>query len=439
MKSKIKLIDKIISTFSLNKIILFALLLRLGLLPLAYHGDVNVNYWWGRYANDFGLRGFYDWLDFGNYGRPDLPMLFIYYCLFIRKIYLIFYEFLWFININLPLFPSKLITWYSEHGNQILLKVPLIASDIGLIFLTFKIIKTKINEKIALIAAWLVALYPPLIYNSAVWGSGDSTVIFLGLCSIWLLLNRKYLISTLCILASILFKPTLLTLLPFMLIILIKQKIKAITLFKIILFSLLIIYLISAPFTSTNPLVWFIDTYFRKILSADWRHQLTGNAMNFWGLIFGLDPKTDNLIVFSHLTARLFSIITTATIEVFILFKLFKKFNFLNLLSSISASTITIFIFMTRMHERYLLPAIISLLILMYFDKKYLKYFVVLSLTHMLNIYHGWWIPQIPWLISFLSQDTVIRIISAVNVIAGLFFLLSYLTEKQSQKIKTGI
>lgn len=417
----------------LKKIIILGLVIRLILLPFTYHGDIEVDYWWGRFAHDFGLRGFYDWLDFGNYGRPDLPMIMIYMCLVIRKVYLLLYQALWFVNINFPPFPSSFMTWFELHGNQTLLKIPMIFADLGLIYIVYDFVKDRIVKKKALILAFLIAIYPPLIYNSAVWGSGDSLAVFFGLGSIWLLLNRKYLISTLFFFSSILFKPTLLSFFPFLLIILIKQKIKLTTLIKIFLFSLLIIYLVSAPFAPANSYSWFINTYLQKILLADWRHQLTANAMNAWSLFYGLGSKPDNLNILSNFSARSISVIVTIAIELLIFLKLFRNFNRLNLFVSISASTLTMFVFMTRMHERYLLPALIPLLISVFYDQKYLKYFLIFSFTHMLNIYHGWWIPQIPWLVSILENEVVIKTISGVNLITTLIFLYEFIVKKEAK------
>ena len=58
-----------------NLILVAALAIRLILAPLAFHSDLTTNTIWGIYAKEFGLRGYYDWLNFGNYARPEYPPL----------------------------------------------------------------------------------------------------------------------------------------------------------------------------------------------------------------------------------------------------------------------------------------------------------------------------------------------------------------------------
>ena len=156
---------------SFFKILLIAFLIRLLLLPLSFHSDLNNNLIWGIYANEFGLRGFYDWLNFGNYARPDYPPLAMVLFLLIRKIYLLWFDVLWFLNVNISAFPSNLVTWTDNYGNMVLIKVPGIVADLGTGYLIYKI-TNKIN------LAKLYLFNPAVIYLSASWGQLDSVVGF---------------------------------------------------------------------------------------------------------------------------------------------------------------------------------------------------------------------------------------------------------------------
>jgi len=167
--------SKILKKIKIKTILILAVLLRLVLLPLTYHGDITVVYWWGKFASDFGLRGYYDWLNFGGYGLPDQPMILIYYAQIIRKLFDFIYSIIWYINVNIPLFPSKISQWFFLEGNQILLKTPFIFFDILLAFIVLNFLKLlKITNKSKLKIAFIFILfYIPLIYNSTLWGSGD--------------------------------------------------------------------------------------------------------------------------------------------------------------------------------------------------------------------------------------------------------------------------
>lgn len=403
---------------SLKTILAASFLIRLILLPLTFHDDVTATYWWGKFASEFGWRGFYDWLNFGGYAHPDQPMLNIYYDWLIRQIYLFLYQILWYINIHIPAFPSKVMTWYFEYGNQILLKFPMIVADLLLIFFIYQFIKTNFSRLSATIAALILCFYLPLIYNSALWGSGDSIINLLGLTSIYLLMQKRYYSGSLLFISSLLYKSSLVIWMPIVLIILIKQKIKPTVLIKITALILFFIYLISFPFVplQTNPLIWFFQTMSTKILPGV-MPQLTSNAFNLWALLFGLKPRLDEISLIGSFSARTISVAVCFLFYSIISLNLYRRFTPKNILLSLVNISLVTFCLLTRMHERYTFPALIPLLLLCFHDKKYIHLFIILSISHFLNVYNWWWFPQIPPLISFLKLDIIIRIISLINLI----------------------
>jgi len=423
----------ILEKIKIKFILIFALITRIILLPWTFHGDITVTYWWGKFATEFCCRGFYDWLNFGGYGRPDQPMLNIYYDWGIRQIFTWLHSMFWFLNVNIPIFPSKFMLWFFLNGNQILLKFPMIIFDVLIIFLSYKFVRSQFNEKKAKIVALILTFYVPLIYNSAVWGSGDSIINFFALLSLYFLWNKKYIPFALFFLTSVLYKPSLLIWIPVILICLLKNKIKIKNIVITGIFSLIFIYLISCPFNpkEINPIFWFFETMITKILPGAMQ-QITVNAMNFWALIYGLLPqRLDETLVFNLISHRSLSVIICSIFYLIICFKLYKKFTIKNLLLSLVNITLITFMFMTRMHERYTFPALIPLLILCFYDKKFIKYFIILSITHMLNVYNWWWIPNIKLLIEILKQDLFIRLISLINLIITIkIFCFSFKNEK---------
>lgn len=405
---------KIYQKLTIAKIVILGLFVRLISWPWIYHGDVNATYWWGKFASEFTWRGYYNWLNFGGHGIPDQPMLNIYYNWGIRQIYLFFYNIFWFLNIHIAVFPSKFMQWYFINGNQYLLKLPMIIADITIIYLCYKFTKSK---KIALI----LALFPPMIYNSAVWGSGDSIVNLFALLGVYFLWKKKYIPATSFYLISVLYKVSLLIWAPIILVILIKNKISFKKIITSILFLLSMIYLISYPFNpiEINPLVWFFETMTTKILPGV-MDQVTANAMNIWALFFGLKPKLDEFLIFDLISARNFSILICIFFYIFILIKLFKNYSLKSLLLTLVNISMVTFCFMTRMHERYSFPALIPLLLLSHYDRHFNKYFIILTITHIINVYSGWWIPNISFLVNILKTEFVIRSISLINVLVTL-------------------
>lgn len=422
----------IFQKIKIQNILIIAFIIRFVLLPWTFHGDVTVTYWWGQFTSEFGFRGLYNWINFGGYGRPDQPMINIFYIEGVRQVYSWLYSLFWFLNVKIPIFPSKFMQWYFLNGNQILLKFPMIIFDVLTIKFGFKFIKTQFNEKKAKIIALILTFYPPMIYNSAVWGSGDIIINFFGLLSLYFVWHKKHTLSALFFLISVLYKPSLLIWSPILLVCFIKNKIKLKELIFTVVASLVFIYLISSQFNPVewSPFYWFYQTMTTRILPGA-MPQITANAMNFWTIFYGLLPqRLDNTLVFNLINHRQLSLIICSIFYIFIYLKLYKEFTIKKLLLSLVNITLITFMFMTRMHERYTFPALIPLLILCFYDKKFIKYFIILSITHLLNVYNWWWIPNIKPLIFILKQDLFIRLISFINLVITLkIFSFSFKTK----------
>ena len=156
--------------------------------------------------------------------------------------------------------------------------------------------------------------------------------------------------------------------------------------------------------------------------------QLTSNAFNIWALFFGIVPRLDELLIFPFLSARNLSLIISLILYLWVLFKLIKNYSLKQIIYSLAMFSAITFTFMTRMHERYTFPSLIPLYILSNIDKKYIKFFWILTITHLLNVYNWWWYPNINFLVYILEQDFIIRIISLINVL--LVFKLLFINEK---------
>ena len=396
---------------SIKYIIIIALLVRLVSWPWTYHGDVSATYWWGKFSVEFGWRGFYDWLDFGGYSSPDQPMLNIYYNWIVRQIYLFFYNIFWYLNTHISAFPSKFMQWYFIEGNQYLLKIPMIIADILIIYFCYKLTKSKL-------IALTLAFFLPFIYNSAVWGSGDSIVSLFALGGIYFFWKKKYLLGILFYVFSILYKSSLIIWAPIFLIILIKNKISIKNIILSSLFLITLIYFISFPFNpvETHPLIWFYQTMSTKILPG-FMDLITVNAMNFWALIFGLKYRIDSTLIINLISIRNVSLIICSILYLYTLIRLYKNYSIVNLLLALVNISLITFTFMTRMHERYSYPALIPLLLLCHYDRKFIKYFIVISITHLLNVFAVWGMPNITFVHSLLNNDITVRLISLVNTV----------------------
>lgn len=397
-----------------------AFLLRIILLPFFNFGDVNNHVIWGIWGKEFGTSGYYDYLDFFNYARPNQPPLTILLYVAMRYLYEWLFGILWFINVRVPIFPSNLVTIFNDVGYIWILKLPAIIADLLMGVLIFNL-ALRLKLKRPLLAMSLFLFNPVSWFNSVVWGQTDSIVTFLGLLSILLIFEKKTLVGTALLTLSLIFKATLVPLIPLVFLIIYKQKIKLKKLILPALTSIGIIYLITRPFSVGNTFGWLLNLYTQKILPGELPF-ITVNAFNFWHLLLGKNLILDSQKFFG-IQASFWGLFIFVFFLAIILSRVARQLNTKTLLFSIALITFAAFLFLTRMHERYLYPLFVPLTVLGFTDKNLFKIYWGLSVLHLLNMYHGWWVPRIPLIVSFVNLELVQRITSFAFILIFLYLL----------------
>ncbi len=409
-------------------ILIIALLVRLLLAPLSFHSDLTNNAIWGTYAQNFGLRGFYDWLNFGNYARPDYPPLAMIMFLLVRWVWQIFFNFFWKLNITIGLFPSKFIPWFETSGYLFLIKIPGILADLGIGYLIYKLVKKKKNEFAAKVASSLFLFNLPVIYLSSSWGQLDSIVAFLGLLTTMVLLNKRYLLAISSFFVSLMIKVTMAAATPIFIIQGLKDRI---TIKRILIIaSVLIGYslLLGNLFIDKSPLSWLIITYWKKFVpGAVTLPYLNLNAFNFWGLIFGLERLPDTT-PFLGIPLNVWAWVISSAFFLLIFYKFWKGQN---IFFSLLMIFFTAFMFLPRVHERYLYSVFVFFPLILIEKKKLMKTFLVLSFVFLINLYHWWWVPRIDILVNLFDYEIVERVFSFANLFIFGHMLKVYLKEKR--------
>lgn len=395
----------------LLKIILIALVIRILLIPFAYHSDLNTNSIWGTYARDFGLRGYYDWLNFGNYAIPEYPPFSTLLFLLVRKIYDIVFALLWFMNVRLPVFPSELIMWMDKFGYMAFLKLPGIAGDILIGFLIY-----KITRKIKL--ACLYLFNPITIYLSALWGQTESFVCLFLLIGILATIKKKYLLGLSGLFVSFLTKASGLPALPIIVIQTLKDKIKLKEIVVLILLLLGASFIVGYFFTDHAYIGWLIEHYRdRFIIGPANLPYINLNAFNLWGLVLG----------FSRISDQPYSLFAWGISFIFfliIIYKFTKKNT--NIFFALVMIFFAAFLFLPRMHERYLFPVFVFFPFLLAKFPKLTKIFWILSIIFLINLYHWWWVPNIPILVNLFSLELVLRGLSLANLVIFIYLIWKY-------------
>jgi len=414
----------------------FSFLFRLVLSFGTYHPDLRNHMDWGLRFWEYGPQKFYS-ANVWNYTWPNQPPGTIYIFAAIRKLYEFIFNFFWWINTNIPPFPSQIMYYLESNLYPALIKLPAILSDLGIALVIYKILKNMKKVKLAFLGAFVFLFNPVIWYNSAVWGQTDSTVNLLAIAAFYLLLKRRLLFSTLLFAISLYVKASLLIFLPIFVVVVWKQKYRLIEISNAIVVSFLTTMLFTLPFAPTNPHEWLFNIYKDKVFTQQ-LHVITANAFNIWASLTGIYERPDSLI-FGPFTFQVWGYLLFAAAITLPLYKIYMKQNIETIFASLSITAFAGFMLLTNMHERYLYPLFPAFTIVAVTYKRLFLTYWVISFIELLNMYHLWWYPRIAFLVSvFEYGDKLLpRILGGVNLILFIIFyrkLLFIFRHKQASR-----
>lgn len=338
-------------------LMLAGLLLRLifAFLP-GFKFDMDPWFSWALRINDVGFSKFYSSEIWTNYTPGYLYILDI--LGFIKNIFLLSDEFFYYI-----------------------LKLPAIYSEIAIGILIFKIVYKHASFTYTKLAMLLIFLNPALIFNSAIWGQIDGLLTLCMLFTIYFLNKKRLVFSSIFFALALLIKPQAIAILPIYFLF-ITQNLKLKYLLKLTLPALLVIFILSLPFFPDNPFYGFLNLV--QKMTGDYPYNSL-NAYNLWGII-GFWIKDTNSIF--YLSYQQISYILFFIYWIFISFLFFKKK--ISLYATAALACLAFYFLPTRVHERYLYPAIPFLVILfsIYKSKTVFILTTLLSLLHLFNLYY---------------------------------------------------
>jgi len=304
--------------------------------------------------------------------------------------------------------------------DELLYKVPAILSDLLTGYLIYRIAIKYVNEKKSLIITSLYVFNPAIIYNSTLWGQIDSIVILFSLLSLFLV-EKNIILSAVFLALGTLVKPQVAFLTPLILFLLFKSKNKV---KKIIIYSLTggILFILGfLPFLlGGKNLFQFI---FERIRFSFNQYQYASvNAFNFWGL-FGFWKPDVGKVPLNILGAIIFSFSFS-----FALLKTKIKRGEKYVLSTLIF--LSSFLFLTRIHERHLLPVFAPLVLTTLFLPNTIIIYVLLSFTYLANMFYSYiWITN-----GF--QEIFPKFVIYFFIIINLWSIFFFLKEIVSKKTK---
>lgn len=311
---------------------------------------------------------------------------------------------------------------------QLLLKLPSIISDAGIGLCIYFIVLKKTKRSNALLAASLFLFNPVVIYNSAVWGQTDAVNNFLFSLSLLLLFRNKFFLSIFLYTVSLYIKLSLLALFPLLLIIYIRLLKYALTkLLFYFLISACLLFFFTLP-VSDNPVLWTTQFFIHN--AGGEMPYITNSTFNFWSVLFNPDsfslvPVSTAVYYGLPLSVWAYILFGVVVIPLFIRLIKSKLFDESVVMETLYIASFAVFLFLPRMHQRYLYPVFPLFATVIGLQKKKYTEYVLLSLLNFINLYIVW--HPIDFLPNFMTAIFVhSKIRWGISAFTTLLFVLLY-------------
>jgi Gpi18-like mannosyltransferase len=375
------------NSFSLLILILLAgLVLRIFLSSFwTYEPDFSTWTYWGNGIREVGFSGFYDkyWCDY----MPGYLYV------------------LWF----LQLIHSK----FQQVPVEILFKLPANLADFGISVLIFYALEKITTSRNALLSSTVYFFNPASLSNSVFWGQVDSVHALPILFSIILVLQGRFIVSGILASLAFMIKPQSFVIFPILGVVSAKPffnkqsflKVKAlIPTIKIIVAMILTIFVLTIPFVA-DKIHSFSDVFREPVLLVRQRFDFTYsqykytslNAFNFWGMVamwksdaaafINVTYQTWGTIIFAFIYALIFGLLFS-----FVVSRKDEEYREINVSIYYGAALVlfALFLFITRAHERHLLPTIVFLTMITFIKLEYWLFYGAISSIYVLNMLYSY-------------------------------------------------
>jgi len=384
-------------------LLLFSLLVRVLLFPLpGYKVDLSTFAAWFNAAAEHGIRVFY------NVVWSDYPPFNVY----------LFWMF------------GSLAKQLSLSGTNLVYLIKLLPNlfDTATAFLIFAFVRKRLGFKVSLLAAALYAFNPAVIFDAAVWGQYDAIYTFFLVLSVMLVFASKPKLSAVAFTVGLLTKPQSIALAPlFVYLVLRKTDWKGFLSSLLVAAATVVAVILPFEWTNGNPVTWLSNIYFSAYIGYQYT---TLNAFNIWAFGGMWVPDTGGLNIIGW--------VMFGALAAFALYYVHKRYSVSDELLVIFAAFVLFFGFFmlpTRIHERYLFPAISMLALMFPFLKRTRPLYAVLTATcfvnqaYVLNALMAAYPSG-----ANLTGDPVVFIVSLINSVALVYVLMLMFGELGGKK-----
>jgi dolichyl-phosphate-mannose-protein mannosyltransferase len=369
-----------------------------------YPVDIGTFKAWAIHASDKGLSSVYTSGIFVDY-----PPGYIYILFLLGKLRSFFH-----LDYNSPAF-------------LLLIKLPAIAADIISCLVIFILARKELGIHRALGISLLYALNPAVMIDSTIWGQIDSVLALLVILFLICIVRERLEWAMVIFVAAVLVKPQALIFSPIMLFALVQRrnwKIFALS----FLYGSAAFVLIVLPFSLNQEMFWILKLYQKTLSSYPYA---TLNAYNLFALTGGnwaLDSSP--MLLFSYWIWGWLSVLAIVVTSAILYLKSRHKPHMTFFIGMYLISAV--FIFASRMHERYLFPVLILALVSFIFirDKRLIYLYFGFSVTCFINLNsvlafalkNIYQIPKDNLLLLSVSLVNIILFVYTVRVGVSFFF-----------------
>lgn len=318
-----------------------------------------------------------------------------------------------------------------DSGFEFLIKLTPILADTAIAVLLFAIGRRLAGERAGLGAAALYAFNPAPIFLASVWGQWDSLSAAFALLGVWCVIRGWYAGALPALTYAALIKPQLGLIGVFALIVIALSRPPPARYWRQILVGTLssaaLTVIVTVPFGAAP---WAADSsiFERARVAIDLYPAPDVSAFNFWYLWFEPFPAglegNDGATFFLGASFRAWSIVLLSAALLAVVVRLVRMPRPERLVWGCLAGTLATFVLATRMHERYLLPAVVFAVATAVLGRRWLLIAALVSLSCLANLY---WIYDFAYRaesLPLLTGSYVPTVFSLLNIGLLIYVLL---------------